>query len=74
MKLSAPGVNTASDTPLSPRVMLLSLWARPGEAWHARLVGDDALVHEFQSPFELVRFLAQAPPPPARDAAAGGLR
>ncbi len=61
-------------------VMLLSLWAPPGAPWHARLVGDDAQVHEFDSPFELARFVAQAavtPPPsplPAEDPRQGGLR
>jgi hypothetical protein len=40
-------------------VMLLSLWAPPGAPWHARLMGADAHVHEFDSPFELARFVAQ---------------
>jgi hypothetical protein len=42
-----------------PTVMLLSLWSAGGAGWHARLVGLDASVHEFTSPFELARFLAQ---------------
>ena len=49
-------------------VMLLSLWAPPAAPWHARLVGADAHVHEFDSPFELARFVAQpACPGPAAD-------
>lgn len=56
----------------SPRVMLLSLWVGPGQAWHARLVAPDAAVHEFCSPFELARFLAQLPP--RRECAENGLR
>lgn len=56
-----------------PRVMLLSLWAPPGAAWHARLIEADQRVHEFDSPFELARFLAHATVPPARDSG-GGLR
>lgn len=45
-----------------PTVMLLSLWNAAGARWHARLVALDASVHEFTSPFELARFLAQPPP------------
>lgn len=57
-------------------VMLLSLWAPPAAPWHARLVGADAHVHEFDSPFELARFVAQATsvPPVAGPAPAPGLR
>lgn len=46
-------------------VMLLSLWAPPGAPWHARLMGADAQVHEFSSPFELARFVAQRSACPA---------
>jgi len=46
-------------------VMLLTLWAPPAARWHARLVETDAQVHEFESPFELARFLAQAASPSA---------
>jgi hypothetical protein len=42
-------------------VLLLSLWAPPAGPWHARLVGTDAHVHDFGSPFELARFVAQGP-------------
>jgi hypothetical protein len=57
-------------------VMLLSLWAPPAAPWHARLVGADAHVHEFDSPFELARFVAQAASvsPAAGPALASGLR
>ena len=44
-----------------PTVMLLSLWSASAAGWHARLVAPDASVHEFTSPFELARFLAQPP-------------
>lgn len=59
--------------PQAPRVMLLSLSAATGTEWHARLVDADATVHDFDSPFELARFLAtgfvRLPPGPP-----GGLR
>ncbi len=57
-------------------VMLLSLWAPPGAPWHARLVGADAHVHEFSSPFELARFVAHGAscPATAGDAPNPGLR
>lgn len=63
---------SASGASVSPRVMLLSVWAPGGAAWHASLIGADACVHEFDSPFELARFLAQ----PGRRAGPprGGLR
>jgi hypothetical protein len=53
--------------------MLLSLWVSGGSEWRARLVGTDAAVHDFTSPFELARFLAH-PPPAAPPAPGGGLR
>jgi hypothetical protein len=62
----------ARPTPPAPRVLQLALWAAPGVVWHARLVDADASVHEFDSPFELARFLAQAPAAPPREG--GGLR
>lgn len=65
------------------RVLLLSVWGSgvlgsgvPGSGavhWHARLIGPDAQVHEFDSPFELVRFLSQ-PPRLAGARRSGGLR
>lgn len=57
-------------------VMLLSLWAPPGAPWRARLVGTDAHVHEFDSPFELARFVAQpaCAGPAAVDVPTRGLR
>ena len=53
--MNPPGDALASDT---ARVMLLSVWAPPGAPWHARLVDMDAQAREFDSPFELARFLA----------------
>lgn len=32
--------------------------------WHARVLGADGGVLDFDSPFELVRFLSRAPPLP----------
>ncbi|MFN0185830.1 MAG: hypothetical protein ACKVQR_18625 [Aquabacterium sp.] len=59
----------------APRVMLLSVWTGDDAAWRARLVLPDARAHEFASPFELARFLAQPPMPPAAPGAASpGLR
>ena len=57
-------------------VMLLSLWGPPAAPWHARLVGADAHVHEFDSPFELARFVAQPAcvSPAAADLPTRGLR
>jgi hypothetical protein len=49
-----------------PRVMLLSLWSDAGTPWHARIVDSEARVHEFDSPFELARYLCVPQPlPPA---------
>jgi hypothetical protein len=44
--------------------MLLSVWCpRVGE-FMARVVLDDGSLRDFDSPFELVRFLAAPPVPP----------
>ncbi len=72
-------MNAPPPAPTSARpscVMLLSLWAPPGTPWRARLVGADARVHEFDSPFELARFVAQpaCASPAAADVPARGLR
>lgn len=67
----ATGAPPTPGVALAPCVMLLSLWAVPGQPWHARLMAHDATVHDFCSPFELARFLAQPPPPPS---GGGGLR
>lgn len=61
--MSPPSTANPSAQPSS--VMLLSLWAPPGAPWHARLMGADAQVHEFDSPFELARFVAQGSSSPA---------
>lgn len=62
----------SAQTPVPPRVMLLSLW-RQDAHWHARLVDADASVREFDNPFELARYLCSnehhTPYPPK-----GGLR
>jgi hypothetical protein len=67
----------ADTTPAAPRalprVMLLSVWAGAATPWHARIVLPDASTLEFNSPFELARYLGQAADErPA--AGAGGLR
>jgi hypothetical protein len=64
----------AQPEPFPRRVMLLSLWVNDGAAWHARLVGTDAAVHDFTSPFELARFLAHPPQPAAPPVPGSGLR
>jgi|APTNR8051073442_1049403.scaffolds.fasta_scaffold21627_2 hypothetical protein len=60
------------DPACPPQVMLLSLWCDPGRRWHARLVDGQARVHEFDSPFELARFLGT--PRPATGQPGVGLR
>ncbi len=67
----SPACPGSAATPT--RVLLLSLWGAPGKGWHARLVGPDAAVHEFDSPFELARFLTR-PPLPERVIPPDGLR
>jgi hypothetical protein len=56
---------------------LLTVWRGPADHWRARieLAGDET--HDFDSPFELARFLTQLPGrrvPPAAPSAGGGLR
>lgn len=66
-------------SPMSPppatRQLLLTVWCpRPGE-FAARAVLADGTLHDFDSPFELVRFLAAPPVRPGAPAAAPkGLR
>jgi len=67
-------MNAPAATAAPPRVMLLSLWRQPGAAWHARLVDSDARMREFDSPFELARYLAEREPGPAPQSAPDGLR
>jgi hypothetical protein len=54
--------------------MLLSVWCpRVGE-FMARVVLDDGSLRDFDSPFELVRFLATPPVPPMPPTETSGLR
>ena len=39
----------------------LSMHSAAGGGWHARVVATNGQVLDFDSPFELVRFLSQAP-------------
>lgn len=59
---------------LPPRVLLLSLWSRAGEPWHARIVDTEACVHDFDSPFELARYLCAPAVPQPGPPQEGGLR
>lgn len=53
----------AGPPALPPRQLLLSVWCpRPG-AFAARAVLGDGTLRDFDSPFELLRFLTQPPPP-----------
>jgi hypothetical protein len=64
----------AAPPPGPPGLQLtLTVWAEPGRDWHARAVLGDATTLEFQSPFELARFLSWPAAPAARPAG-GGLR
>lgn len=61
--------------PVPPSVMLLSVWQGQDANWHARVVLPDAAAHEFDSPFELARFLSRLPAQRGEaPAPAGGLR
>jgi hypothetical protein len=74
MKPHTPDATTAPAAGPS-RVMQLSLWTPPTARWHARLVEGSGPVHEFDSPFELARFVARASPGlPAETGDPGGLR
>jgi len=42
-------------------LLSLSLRSEAGGSWHARVVATSGQVLDFDSPFELVRFLSQAP-------------
>ncbi len=63
MNLPPPPPASAAPSAGPSAVMLLSLWASPPARWHARLMGTDAQVHEFDSPFELARFVARSASP-----------
>jgi len=57
---------TAPAPPAGYCCCLLLAPAEPGGAWHARVLAPDGAVIDFDSPFELVRYLSQAarqPPP-----------
>ncbi len=65
--------STHPGTPAT-RQMLLSVWCpRVGE-FMARVVLDDGSLRDFDSPFELVRFLAAPPVSPLPPAETTGLR
>jgi hypothetical protein len=51
----------------------LTVWTEAKAGWHARVVAPDATVREFESPFELVRFLLW-PADPAPSGERRGLR
>lgn len=56
---AVPPVATAS------RQLLMTVWCpRPGE-FAARVVLADGTLHDFDSPFELLRFLSRPTSPPA---------
>jgi hypothetical protein len=60
--------------PGTPRQLLLTVWCpRPGE-FAARAVLSDGTLHDFDSPFELVRFLSLPGPKAAATPAPPGLR
>lgn len=58
----------------APTVMLLSLWCSAGQPWRARIVDGDARVHDFDSPFELARFVCVPAPAPLPTPPEPGLR
>ena len=65
------GLRGATAPPAAPRQCLLTVWCpRPGE-FAARVVLADGQLHDFDSPFELLRFLVRPTAPPA---ATPGLR
>lgn len=71
---AAPRRPAASTASAAPRQVLLSVWCpRVGE-FTARVVLEDGSVLHFDSPFELVRYLATPPVPPMAPAETSGLR
>lgn len=64
MPEARPAAGTATGATAPQQVLLLALWSAPGQAWRARLLGADSSLHDFSSPFELARFLAQPAPLP----------
>jgi hypothetical protein len=58
-------MSTAAPAPPATRQVLLTVWCpRVGE-FMARVVLADGSLRDFDCPFELVRFLATPPVPPA---------
>jgi len=53
---------THTPPPVPARVMQLNLWLPPAAPWHAELTEAGAPARDFDSPFELARFLAQGAP------------
>ena len=72
---AAQAASTAPPPQAASLCMLVSLSMRSaaGGGWHARVVATNGQVLDFDSPFELVRFLSQAPQrlAPARPAGTG---
>jgi len=68
-----PGAITPPLPPGSPVELRLLVWFEHGAGWRARVSGPGLAEREFDSPFELARFVAwpvgKAPP-----AGGGGLR
>lgn len=61
----APSPTPGVDSPPASRQLLLTVWCpRPG-MFAARAVLADGSLRDFDSPFELVRFLSRPPPGPA---------
>ena len=58
--LLAPPAATAPQASSLCLLLSLSLRSVAGGSWHARVVATSGQVLDFDSPFELVRFLAQA--------------
>lgn len=71
----APGTVAGVDGSPASRQLLLTVWCpRPG-TFAARAVLADGSLRDFDSPFELVRFLSRPPgPSPARPPPTPGLR
>lgn len=60
----------APPSAAAPRQLLMTVWQPGPGAFAARVLLADGSLHEFDSPFELVRFLGRPPPPEPAPAAA----